>query len=71
MIEAIINVQENTLQTIQAVLRSLLEKQIVDALLVPMALPAGNTAPMLVTDPAAIPEEQKKKLGLLIEKYVK
>jgi formate dehydrogenase subunit beta len=54
MIEAVVDVQESTLQTIQGILRSLLEKGTVDALLVPMTLPAGNTAPMLVTDPAAL-----------------
>jgi formate dehydrogenase subunit beta len=54
MIEAVVDVQESTLLTIQGILRSLLEKGAVEALLVPMALPAGNTAPMLVTDPAAL-----------------
>ena len=54
MIEAVVDVQESTLQTIQGLLRSLLEKGVVEALLVPMTLPAGNTAPMLVTDAAAL-----------------
>ena len=54
MIEAVVDVQESTLQTIQGLLRSLLEQGIVDALLVPMTLPAGNTTPMLVTDAAAL-----------------
>jgi formate dehydrogenase subunit beta len=54
MIEAVVDVQEGTLQTIQGLLRSLLEQGAVDALLVPMTLPAGNTAPMLVTDAAAL-----------------
>jgi len=54
MIEAVVDVQESTLQTIQGVLRSLLEKGVVEALLVPMTLPAGNTAPMLVTDAGAL-----------------
>jgi formate dehydrogenase subunit beta len=54
MIEAVVDVQANTLKTIQDLLRSLLEKGVVDALLVPMTLPAGTVAPMLVTDPTAL-----------------
>ena len=54
MIEAVVDVQESTLKTIQGLLRQLLEKGVVDALLVPMTLPAGSVAPMLVTDPAAL-----------------
>jgi formate dehydrogenase subunit beta len=61
MIEAVIDVQDTTLKTIQGILRSLLETSTVDALLLPMALPGtdaedqGRTvAPMLVTDPAAL-----------------
>jgi formate dehydrogenase subunit beta len=54
MIEAIVDVQEDTLKTIQGVLRDLLERGVVDALLVPMTMPAGSVAPMLVTDPAAL-----------------
>jgi formate dehydrogenase subunit beta len=54
MIEAIVDVQENTLHTIQAVLRSLLDQGTVDAWLVPTLLPTGSVAPMLVTDPAAL-----------------
>ena len=54
MIEAIVDVPESTLKTIQGVLRALLEKGAVDALLVPMTLPAGGVAPMLVTDPEAL-----------------
>ncbi len=58
MIEAIVDVQENTLKTIQGVLRRLLEQGVVDALLVPMRLsgaaPGGSVVPMLVTDPAAL-----------------
>jgi formate dehydrogenase subunit beta len=38
----------------QGILRSLLEKGVVDALLVPMFQQTGNVAPMLVTDPAAL-----------------
>jgi len=54
MIETTIETQDSTLQTIQGLLRSLLESGAVDALLVPMALPAGSVAPMLVTDPGAL-----------------
>jgi formate dehydrogenase subunit beta len=60
MIEAIVDVQESRLKTIQGLLRRLLEKGAVDALLVPMTLAAGSgsggqaVAPMLVTDPAAL-----------------
>ena len=54
MIEAVVDVQESTLKTIQGMLRALLEAGVVKALLVPVALPAGNVAPMLVTDPAAL-----------------
>ena len=66
MIEAMVDVQESTLKTVQGILRGLLEKGVVEALLVPMRfpgiVPAGNgsgersrtVAPMLVTDPAAL-----------------
>jgi formate dehydrogenase subunit beta len=54
MIDALIDVQGSTLQTVQAILRSLLTSGAVDALLVPMTLPSGTVAPMLVTDPAAL-----------------
>jgi formate dehydrogenase subunit beta len=54
MIEATIDVHESPLKTIQEVLRSLLVQGVVDALLVPMTLPAGSVAPMLVSDPAAL-----------------
>jgi formate dehydrogenase subunit beta len=54
MIEAVVDVQESTLKTIQGLLRGLLEKGVVDALLVPMTMPAGSVAPMLVSDPAAL-----------------
>jgi formate dehydrogenase subunit beta len=54
MIEAIVDVQGSTLRTIQGVLRSLLDKGTVDAWLVPMLLPTGSVAPMLVTDPEAL-----------------
>jgi formate dehydrogenase subunit beta len=54
MIEAVVDVQENTLKTIQGLLRQLMEKGVVDALLVPTTMPAGTVAPMLVSDPAAL-----------------
>jgi formate dehydrogenase subunit beta len=54
MIEAVVDVRESTLKTIQGLLVQLLEEGVVDALLVPMTLPAGQVAPMLVTDPAAL-----------------
>jgi formate dehydrogenase subunit beta len=54
MIEAVLDVQETRLKTIQRLLRGLLDSGTVDALLVPMTLPAGSVAPMLVTDPAAL-----------------
>ena len=54
MIDALIEFQETTLKTIQGLLRKLLVSGAVDALLVPMTLPAGNVAPMLVTDPNAL-----------------
>jgi formate dehydrogenase subunit beta len=54
MIDAVVDVQASTLKTIQGLLRGLLEKGGVDALLVPMFLPTGNVAPMLVADPAAL-----------------
>ena len=54
MIEATIETQNNILQTIQGLLRTLLESGAVDALLVPMSLPTGTVAPMLVTDPDAL-----------------
>ena len=54
MIDAIVDVQQSTQKTLQDLLRKLLETRAADALLVPMTLPAGNVAPMLVTDPAAL-----------------
>jgi formate dehydrogenase subunit beta len=54
MIEAVVDVQGNTLKTIQEVLRSLLERGTVDALLTPTFLTTGNVAPLLVSDPAAL-----------------
>ena len=49
MIEATIDVQGSTLQTVQGVLRRLLDEGVVDALLVPVFQATGNVAPMLVT----------------------
>lgn len=54
MIDAIVEVQESPLETVQGMLRRLLEQGAVAAWLVPMRLPAGPVAPMLVTDPAAL-----------------
>ena len=54
MIDTIIDAPDGILKAIQGVLRGLLGKGVVDALLVPMALPGGSVAPMLVSDPAAI-----------------
>ena len=54
MIEAVVDVQEDRGQTIQALLRRLLEQGAVDALLVPMRLSAGTVAPMVVRDADAL-----------------
>ncbi|NIV30283.1 MAG: formate dehydrogenase, partial [Anaerolineae bacterium] len=54
MIDALLDVQGSTLQTVQALLRSLLVSRAVDALLVPVSLPSGSVAPMLVKDPDAL-----------------
>ena len=54
MIEATVKVQGSLLATIQDLLRTLLEQRVVDALLVPMRLPGGTVAPMLVSDPEAL-----------------
>jgi formate dehydrogenase subunit beta len=54
MIEAVVDVQESALKTIQGFLGQLLEEGVVDALLVPMTLPAGHVAPMLMTDAGAL-----------------
>jgi formate dehydrogenase subunit beta len=54
MIEAVMDAQGNVHHAIQRLLRSLMEQGVVDALLVPMFLPTGNVAPMLVTDPSAL-----------------
>jgi formate dehydrogenase subunit beta len=54
MIECTVDAQIGVLETIQGLLRSLLETGAVEALLVPMQMPGGSVAPMLVTDPAAL-----------------
>ncbi|MGD9147935.1 MAG: 4Fe-4S dicluster domain-containing protein [Anaerolineae bacterium] len=54
MIEAVMDAQDYVLGSIRGVLRTLMEKQVVDAWLVPMYLPTGNVAPMLVSDPQAL-----------------
>jgi formate dehydrogenase (coenzyme F420) beta subunit len=54
MIETTITVETSTKETIQALLRRLLESGTVDALLLPMTLPGGTTAPTLVTNPQAL-----------------
>ncbi len=54
MIDTVIDAPDGVLQAIQGVLRGLLDNRVVDALLVPMALPGGSVAPMLVGDPAAL-----------------
>mgnify|MGYP000449922946 CR=1 FL=1 len=48
MIESMVEVQDSPLQTIQGLLRRLLTGGTVDALLVPVTLPGGGVAPMLV-----------------------
>jgi formate dehydrogenase subunit beta len=54
MIEAVVEAQDSALKTIREILRTLLDRGVVDALLVPMLQTTGNMAPMLVTDPAAL-----------------
>ncbi len=62
MIETTIEASGGVLQAVRGLLRGMLEKGVVDALLVPVTLPAGNAgpertrgvAPMLVTDPVAM-----------------
>jgi formate dehydrogenase subunit beta len=58
MMDALIDTHNQPALAIQGLLRKLLESGAVEALLVPMALPAGNTTPMLVTDPAALDQAQ-------------
>jgi len=54
MIDTVIDAPDGILKAIQGLLRGLLDKKVVDALLVPMALPGGSVAPMLVGDPAVL-----------------
>jgi formate dehydrogenase subunit beta len=54
MIEALVEVEGSTKKTVQGILRQLMAKGVVDALLVPMLQMTGNVAPMLVTDPEAL-----------------
>ena len=54
MMDTVIDAPDGDLQAIRGVLRGLLDKGVVDALLVPMTLPTGSVAPMLVSDPAAL-----------------
>src|SRR5512137_2502066 len=54
MIDTVIDAPDGILQAIRGVLRGLLAKGVVDALLVPTALPGGSVAPMLVGDAAAL-----------------
>jgi formate dehydrogenase subunit beta len=54
MIETTIAVQGSTTETIQALLRQMLAAGAVDAWLVPVRVPGGSVAPMLVKDPAAL-----------------
>jgi formate dehydrogenase subunit beta len=49
MIDGFVPVESSTQETIQGLLRQLLVSDLVDALLVPMTLPVGHVAPMLVT----------------------
>jgi formate dehydrogenase subunit beta len=54
MMDTVIDAPDGVLQAIRGVLRGLLDKGVVDALLVAMTLPTGSVAPMLVSDPAAL-----------------
>jgi formate dehydrogenase subunit beta len=54
MIETTITVQDSPRETIQSLLRRMLEAGLVDAWLVPMRGAGGSVAPMLVKDPAAL-----------------
>ncbi len=54
MVEALLEAPGGALKAIQGLLRGLLEDGVVDALLVPMRLPGGSVAPMVVKDPAAL-----------------
>jgi formate dehydrogenase subunit beta len=54
MIEALVEAQTSTKETIRGILRQLMEQGAVDALLVPMLQRTGGVAPMLVTDLQAL-----------------
>ena len=54
MIEALVEVQGSTKKTVQGILRQLMKRGVVDALLVPMLQMTGSVAPMLVNDPEAL-----------------
>jgi formate dehydrogenase subunit beta len=55
MIEAMVDVQGSTLDTIRGLLRSLFAQDLVDALLVPQEMPGDKgIAPTLITDPARL-----------------
>jgi formate dehydrogenase subunit beta len=54
MIETTIEIETSPKETIQALLRRMLEGGVVDAWLVPVEGPGGSVAPMLVKDPAAL-----------------
>jgi formate dehydrogenase subunit beta len=54
MIDCMMDAQDGVLKAIQRLLRSLMEKGVVDALLVPMRMAGGAVAPMLVADAAAL-----------------
>ena len=54
MIETTVTVEASAKETIQGLLRRMLEGGLVDAWLVPMVGPGGSVAPMLVKDAAAL-----------------
>jgi formate dehydrogenase (coenzyme F420) beta subunit len=54
MIDSMMDARDGVLKAIQSLLRRLMEKGVVDALLVPMQMAGGVVAPMLVADAAAL-----------------
>ncbi len=54
MMETVIDAPDGVRKAIQGVLCELLDRGLAEALLVPMTMPAGNVAPMLVTNTAAL-----------------
>jgi formate dehydrogenase subunit beta len=54
MMDSMMDARDGVLKTVQRLLRSLVEKGVVDALLVPMRMAGGAVAPMLVADAAAL-----------------